>query len=232
LELKELQTLDPLLHANNPYKPLISQLLKDPLYKKVYLSHIRQIVEENFLNGSYEKRAQELQGLIVVPYSDYQEKSYNLNDFQGNLKTTVGKKSKIPGLTELMSKRAQFLKKHAELTALPSVVSDVSVQGRAKFENLKLNNFRVSAKADKYPKRMWLYYRFSDKEAYSVISMSEESAADLPAGTKAFMGVVEAKGSDAVLDYYIMVENAGTVSFQPAAYTRQPIKVKLSDLNK
>ena len=50
LELKGLQNLDPLLHADNPYKPLISQLLKEPLYKKMYLSHIRQIVEDNFSN--------------------------------------------------------------------------------------------------------------------------------------------------------------------------------------
>ncbi|MEO6760209.1 MAG: CotH kinase family protein, partial [Saprospiraceae bacterium] len=47
LELKDLQTLDPLLHADNPLKPLISQLLKDPLNRKIYLAHIRQILEEN-----------------------------------------------------------------------------------------------------------------------------------------------------------------------------------------
>ena len=35
-----------------------------------------------------------------------------------------------------------------------------------------------------------------------------------------------------VLDYYILVENAGTVSFIPSNYTVKPYMVKLSDLNK
>jgi hypothetical protein len=232
LDLKELQNLDPLLHAENPYKPLISQLLKDPLYKKIYLAHIRQINEENFLNGTYEKRAQELQGLIVVPFNDDKYKVYNLEDFQKSLRETVGKRSKIPGLVELMSKRSKYLKVHPELTSLPSAVTDVLVQSRAKFENKKVNAFRLTAKADRFPKRVLVYYRFSDREAYDVMPMNEEPSTDLPTGVKNFTVNVEAKTTDATLDYFIMVENAGTVSFFPADYTKKPFKVKLSELNK
>jgi hypothetical protein len=232
LELKDLQNLDPLLHADNPYKPLISQLLKDPLHKKIYLAHIRQINEENFLNGSYEKRAQELQGMIVVPFSDDKNKQYSLDDFQRGLRETVGKKSRIPGLTELMGKRARYLKTHPELTALPPAVSEVTVQGRGKFESAKLSAFRVSARADRFPKRMFLYYRYNDKDQYTVVPMSEEAVGDLPSGVKVFAATVEAKNSDSLLDYYILAENAGTAAFAPLAYTKQPYKVKLADLNK
>jgi hypothetical protein len=232
LDLKDLQNLDPLLHVENPYKPLISQLLKDPLYKKIYLSHIRQINEENFLNGAYEKRAQELQGLIVVPFNDDKYKVYNLEDFQKSLRETVGKRSKIPGLVELMAKRAKFLKVHPELTALPSSVTDVLVQSRGKFENKKLNAFRITAKADRFPKRVLIYYRFSDRDTYNVMPMNEEPSTDLPTGVKNFAANVEAKSADALLDYYILVENAGTVSFLPSDYSKKPFKVKLSELNK
>jgi hypothetical protein len=227
-----LQNLDPLLHADNLYKPLISQLLKDPLNKKIYLAHIRQINEENFLNGFYEKRAQELRGMIVVPFNDDKNKTYSYDDFQHSLNSTVGKKSKIPGLTELMAKRARFLKTHPELTKLPPIVSGVTVKGRAKLENQKLNAFMVSAKADKYPLRMYLYYRLSDKDAYSVMNMSEENTAGLPSGVKAFTAQIEANGSDAVLDYYILAENVGAAGFLPAGYTKEPVKIKLSELNK
>ncbi len=232
LDLKALQNLDPLLHADNLYKPLISQLLKDPLNKKIYLAHIRQINEENFLNGFYEKRAQELRGMIVVPFNDDKNKTYSYDDFQHSLNSTVGKKSKIPGLTELMAKRARFLKTHPELTKLPPIVSGVTVKGRAKLENQKLNAFMVSAKADKYPLRMYLYYRLSDKDAYSVMNMSEENTAGLPSGVKAFTAQIEANGSDAVLDYYILAENVGAAGFLPASYTKEPFKIKLSELNK
>ncbi|MFN0176840.1 MAG: CotH kinase family protein [Saprospiraceae bacterium] len=232
LDLRSLQNLDPLLHADNLYKPLISQLLKDPLNKKVYLAHIRQINEENFLNGSYEKRAQELRGMIVVPFNDDKYKTYSYDDFQRSLNNTVGKKSKIPGLTELMGKRSRFLKSHPELTKLPPVVSEVVVKGRGKFENQKLNAFYVTARADKYPLRMYVFYRFEDQDAYTMLSMSEENVPDLSAGVKSFAAQIEAKSPEAVLDYYILAENVGAASFLPANYTSQPFKIKLSELNK
>ena len=232
LELKALQELDPLLHAENPYKPLISQLLKDPLYKKIYLSHVRQILEENFLNGAYEKRAQELQGMLVVPLADDKYKYYSMDDFQRSLRETVGRKSKIPGISELMGRRAKLLKGHTELSALPPTVSEVSVQGRGKFENQRLDAFRVSARADRFPKRMYLYYRLNDASPYTMMPMSEEPSKELPTGVKEFSAVVEGKSQDAVLDYYILAENAGTVTFSPAGYAKQTTKVKLLDLNK
>ncbi|MFN0034197.1 MAG: CotH kinase family protein [Saprospiraceae bacterium] len=232
LDLRALQNLDPLLHADNLYKPLVSQLLKDPLNRKIYLAHIRQINDDNFVNGAYQKRAQELRGMIVVPFSDDKNKTYSYDDFQRSLNETVGKKSKIPGLTELMGKRSRYLKTHPELTKLPPAVSDVLVQGRGKFENQKLNVFAVSARADKYALRMYLYYRLSDKDAYTMIPMSEENTPGLAAGVKAFSAQVEAKNSDAVLDYYILAENVGAAGFMPANYTKQPYKIKLSELNK
>jgi hypothetical protein len=232
LELKELQNLSPLLHADNPYKPLASQLLKDPFYRKVYLSHVRQIVEENFANGAYAKRAKELQAMIVVPFDSDKNKVYSLDEFKRSLNETIGKRSRIPGIVELMDRRTQFLKKHPELTALPSVVSDVRVQSRGKFENQPINAFRISARADRFPQRLLLYYRFSPEERYTPVVLTEEPSNDLPSGVKSYITHIDAKSPDDVLDYYIVAENAGTVSFLPTAYPSKPSKVKLSDLNK
>ena len=232
LDLRGLQRLDPLLHADNPYKPLISQLLKDPLYKKIYLAHIRQINDDNFANGAYEKRAQELQAMIVVPFNDDKNKLYSIDEFQRSLRETIGRKSKIPGIIELMSKRSRFLKDHPELTALPCSISDITVQGRGKFENQHINTFRIMAKADRFPKKLVIYYRFADNQPYTAMVMPEEASTDLPSGMKAFAVNIEAKSEDAVLDYYILGENAGTVSFAPRDYYAKPYKVKLSDLNK
>jgi hypothetical protein len=58
----------------------------------------------------------ELQGMIVVPLSEDKCKTYSLDDFQASLRTTIGKKSKIPGIIELMSRRSKYLKNHPELT--------------------------------------------------------------------------------------------------------------------
>ena len=131
-----------------------------------------------------------------------------------------------------MSKRARFLKVHPELTKLPPAVSEVAVKGRGKLESQKLNAFYVSARADKYPLRMYLYYRFGDQDAYTMLPMSEENTPGLAAGVKAFAAQVEAKSPEAVLEYYILAENVGAAGFLPANYTKQAYKIKLSDLNK
>lgn len=233
LELRSLQRLDPLLHADNALRPLIKQLLSDPLYRKIYLAHVRQINDDFFANSEYEKRAKELQAMIVVPYSDDKYKQYSMDEFQNSLKATTGNRSKIPGITELMSKRARFLQTHPELTALPSLVSDVAVQGRGKFENQRVNTFRVTCKADRFPKRLIMYYRFGDDQAYKSMVMTEEpAAAGQSAGVKAFAASIDAPNDDAMLDYYILSENAGTVLFMPRDYMNTPYKVRLADLNK
>ena len=232
LDLRGLQRLDPLLHANNPYKPLINKLLSDPLYRKIYLAHVRQINDDYFADGDYEKRAQELQAMIVVPFNDDKNKEYSLENFQSSLKETVGRQSKIPGIAELMSRRSRFLKTHPELTALPSAISDIAVQGRGKYENERVNTFRITAKADRFPKKVFIYYRFTDNQPYKSMLMTDESSNNLPSGMKAYSASIDAPGDDAVLDYYLLSENAGTVAFVPRDYMNKPYKVKLSDLNK
>ncbi len=232
LDLRGLQRLDPLLHADNPLKPLISRLLSDPLYRKIYLAHVRQINSDFFANGEYEKRAKALQALIVVPYNDDKYKQYSLEEFQNSLKITTGARSRIPGIVELMGKRAAFLKAHPELTALPSNISDVGVQGRAKFEAQPVSAFRIHCKADRYPKRVFIYYRFQPDQPYKSATMTEDANAALPAGTKSFSISIDAPSSDAELEYYLMSENAGTVQFAPLNYVQAPYKVRLADLNR
>ncbi|MCB0544308.1 MAG: CotH kinase family protein [Saprospiraceae bacterium] len=232
LDLKGLQNLDPLLHADNPYKPLISKLLSDPLYKKMYVSHLRQIVYDYFYEGAYEKRAQELQGMIVIPFNDDKNKLYSLDDFQRSLRNTIGKRSKIPGIVELMAKRVRYLKDHPELTVLPPEISEINVQGRGKFENQKLTDFRITAKADRFPLRMYIYYRFDDNSPFSMALMNEEASPNMPSGTKFFTATIDGKTNDAVLTYYLVAENAGSVAFAPVNYFKTPYMVKLSDLNK
>lgn len=234
LDIKSLQRLDPLLHADNPYRPLISQLLKNELYRKIYLSHIRQIVNDNFAYKStaYEKRAKELQAMIVVPYSDDKYKTYSVDEFKNNINQTIGKKSKIPGIVELMSARSKFLYQHPDLTPLPSEIKDITKQVRGKFEKDRLDGFRFTASADRFPKRMWIYYRFSPDQPYVAHAMEEETGENLATGMRKFAINIDAKNPDAELDYYFMVENAGSVSFSPENYPTQPNKTKLSDLNK
>ncbi len=232
LNLKELQEMDPLLHADNPSKPLISRLLKNPLYRKAYLSHIRTIVYDQFVSGAYEKRAEELQRLIQVPMFNDQNKFYKSEEFQSSLTTTIGKRSKIPGIVELMSIRGRFLKKHPAIAVIPPKISEVKVKERKEFQSEAITSFRIQAKVEKLPKRVKLYYRYNSTDEYKEVFMADDGKShDKRAGDKVFGVLIEPDADQQALEYFIMTENAKAMSFDPPNYMFEPRRVSLMELN-
>ncbi|MFT4667407.1 MAG: hypothetical protein ACI8YQ_003477 [Polaribacter sp.] len=233
LKLKGLQNLDPLLHENSVEKPLISQLLKNPYYKKIYLSHIRTIIYDHFVGGEYEKMAKDLQRIISNDMFDDPNKFYNHSEFLGSLTNTTGKRSKIPGIVELMSKRASFLKKHPDLTIYPPKVESVTVTGREKFEKNRITNFHVQVKGDNSAKRVVLWYRFNNTDDYQKMYMNDDgNSKDGKADDKLFATTIDPMGKADTMEYYVVVENAKMVTFDPPNYMYEPNVATLGELNK
>lgn len=231
LNLKQLQNLDPLLHVDNPYKPLISQLLKNELYKKTYLAHIRSIVYDNFENGWYEMRAKELQTLIQGAFLDDKHQAYTYKDFKNSLTSTTGKRSKIPGIVELMAKRSKKLKKHPALRVIPPTIENIQLVKREKYANEKIKDFTIISKVDKLPKKVLLYYRYPESENFLVAEMKDDGQLlDEKAKDKHFTATIPSNGHTSI-EYYIVAENAATISFSPANYMFELHKVSLAELN-
>lgn len=232
LNMKELQRLDPLLHADNTAKPLISKLLENPLYNKMYLSHIRDIVYDHFENGNYKKRAMSLQALIKPALEMDKNKQYTMARFDRSLETTVGKRSKIPGIVELMEVRARYLKKHPKIAIIPPTVTDVNVSKREKFSTTKVNTFNIQAKVDKLPKRVKIFYRFEPGQAFSELYMADDgNHMDGTAGDKVFGVVIDPDGKYSEIEYFIVAENATAASFDPPKYMFEPYRISLDELN-
>lgn len=233
LGLKELQRLDPFLQADNPTKPLISKLMENDLIRKIYINHVRTILYDNFDNYEYEKRAIELQTLIKPHVEEDKNKDYSIAEFGQSLIFTVGEKSKIPGIIELMSKRSKFLKKHKEVSVYPSTVENVSVTRRAKFSNEPITNFNILATGEKNIKRMVLYYRHDHSSKYEKVFMVDDGKNnDDEAGDNVFgVTVVPGKGETAI-EYFILSENAAAAAFFPKDYMFNPFMANLEELNK
>ncbi len=232
LKLSELQHLDPLLHLNNDQKPLISKLLKNPMYQKQYVAHLKTLVYNHFENQAYLNQAKELQVMITKAFLEDPNKTYNINDLQNSLTTTIGEKSKIPGVEELMERRSKFLKKHSTLQAIAPSVKEVTYQRREKFSTDKVTKFVVKAAIDGYPKRIFFYYRFSPAVDYQQIFMTDDGKmADEVAGDKLFTAIIDPKGSMEALEYYIMTENSQAVGFEPYNYMYFPKRITLKELN-
>jgi hypothetical protein len=233
LTLKELQQLDPLLHAGNELKPLISQLLKNEMYKKIYLGHLRTIMVDWLKTEKYSKRADEMRRLIQVPLSNDQNKQYTFSEFQNAMKATTGKRSRIPGITELMSARYSFLKKHKSLAVLPAEISDVKVLGREQFKKGNVDVFRVNANVAKYPKRVWVRYRHNKNQAFTSVQMYDDGKHnDGKAGDGIFGAEIAPKNMESNLYYYILAENASIMSYSPNNYMFEQYSASLEELNK
>ncbi len=234
LDFDGLVALDPMVQSENTLRPLIAQLFKNQENKKIYIAHIRQILADWFDNDVYKTRAETLQKLIAKAYDASAEKPYETADFQRSLLETVGKVTKIPGIVELMSKRAKFLKKYPDLLNVPPKVSDINFSNRQKFVAKTVSEFHIKAKVDNFPRRVRLYYRpVGTNGAFTELQMLDDGKShDVEAGDKIFGTAINPRGSFNAIEYYILAESAGGITFEPANYFSQLRKMSLTELNK
>jgi len=193
---------------------------------------MRTILYDNFVDGQYEDRARALQRTIQVPFNNDQNKFYSTTDFNNSLKSTIGKRSKIPGLVELMGKRAKYLKKNSNLTPIPPEVVDVKVISRKKLQPKDINSFKIIAQVEKRPKNVKVYYRFDSTTPYRSIFMKDDGKSnDGKAGDGSFGITIKPKEGQETLEYYIMAETVYSIEFSPTNYMFAPYTANLSELN-
>jgi hypothetical protein len=231
LSNKDLESLDPLLHSDNPTRPLLAQLLKDPVRKKTYLHHMRVILEDFFLAKDYEKIVSQYRSLIAADMQNDPYREYNGKEFENALNSTTGSVTKIPGLVSFMNDRARFLKKHATLSVIGPKISEIHFVKREKLAKDSISLFKISAVVDKLPKQVKLVYRFSQDQAYQYVVMKDDGRNNDGSARDGVYGItIDPKGNDA-MEYYIMAENNALVSFEPVSFQLKPLKVTLKELN-
>jgi hypothetical protein len=232
LRLRELQEMDPLLHQDNPYKPLLSRLLSINKYKLIYLSHVRTIVNDFFRREQYLARANELRDLIRPALTEDTNRYYPMEDFEASLTTTIGKRSRIPGIQELMQTRTSFLREHQAMTVLPPAISDVSVVRRERLSAQRVTDFRVNARVERFPKEVLLFYRFKDDEPFKQTAMRDDGQhADGEANDSIFGTVIKPSSGSNSIEYYIYAESAGAATFEPSRYMHERYTASLEELN-
>jgi len=230
LSIEDLERLDPLLHIYNPEKPLVNQILKNDLYRKTYLAHIRTIMEQYFWNGRFNKQVDSLYQLIQPILAN---SSFDMTRFKESLNATTGTKSLVPGLISFMDARAKFLKKHPSLTVLPSQITNINIAERQPYSSKRIDTFEIKATVDRYPRMVKLYYRFDNTSPYQVAQMHDDGAAgDETENDDIFTFKIAPPAGNIVIYYYIFVENAGAVSFAPDRYMYESFTASLEELNK
>ncbi|MBK6948682.1 MAG: CotH kinase family protein [Haliscomenobacter sp.] len=233
LKVTELQQFDFFLYSGNNAKPLISKLLANAQYRKIYLSHLRTLLYNELANGNYQTRARELQQLIQPSFVLDSNKTYSQIDFEQSLASTIGKVSKIPGVFEFLEGRIKYLKRHPELSIIPPGFSDLKVKSREKFSPALIEDFQVTVRVGEYARKVQLFYRFDPGQPFQSVAMADDGAhEDGQSNDSLFGALIKPQGGARQMEYYIMAENAKTVSYFPERYMFEWHKVTLDELNR
>ena len=176
LGIRQMIQLDPLLHSDNPSMPLISRLLSNDLYKKQYLSHMSTIVNDHFKGESFKEKTTALQQEILSPLMEDVNKYYPTSDFLRSKEEIIGKKSRIPGSVDFMTKRASFLKMNPAFTFRPPAIAEVEVKRRERFSSKRVSDFEIQAKIGKFTKKVHVYYRFADGDTFKMAEMKDNGS--------------------------------------------------------
>lgn len=232
LSLRALETLSPLLHRDNPAKPLISQLLQADAHRKRYLAHMRTIVNDYFRSGKYQERAEELQRMIRDEANKGQNSYYSQEDFDSSLRKVIGSKSRIPGLVSFMEARTSYLKSHPLLAIEPPSIQDVTVTRRERFAEERVKEFAIQAQVSFAPRQVHIFYRFdTDSDFEQALLADDGKSKDGEAGDNLYGIVLTPPAGKEYVEYYLMAENAKAMSFSPEHYMYERHAHTLTEIN-
>lgn len=214
LSNEKLQTLSPFVHykQKNQKRPLITNLLSNGLYRKMYVAHVKTLLEENFSNGRYLIRAKEIQDMVDTEVQGDSNKLYTYDDFVANLdKSTKAGKSTIIGIRELMEKRSEYLTNHPLLQKEDPVISEVE---HIDYET----SLAVQARVEKAEK-VWLFYRYEDEGRYMRLEMFDDSGHnDELEGDGLWGATLERKKGT---QYYIVAEGEHSATLSPRRASKE-----------
>lgn len=204
-----MQTMSPFIHykEKNPKRPLLVELLANDLYRKIYVAHIKTIVEENFADSSYLHRAREIHAMIAPLVKSDSNKLYTYEAFQQNLHETArADRSSIIGLTELMGPRTEYLLNHPLLEKDPPLVTDVE---HIDFGDIIAFNARIEGAS-----RAWLFYRYNDYGAFKRLEMFDDSGHNDQMEGDGIWGATLEAGEN--IHYYVVAEGDRLAAVVPA----------------
>ncbi|MFK7922557.1 MAG: CotH kinase family protein [Bacteroidia bacterium] len=127
------QQMSHLLHQNDASFPLVSKLLSNAMYKRMYLAHLKTMLLENFDDGSYYATGLSLQNTIDASVQADNNKFFTYANFTANLTNDVstggggpGGGGSTPGITNLMDGRSSYLLGLSDFTQLEPSIANIT----------------------------------------------------------------------------------------------------------
>ena len=208
-----LQQLSPTVHGTDAEWPLVKAIMANPMWKKMYIAHMRTMAGEMFTgsNPYYQTRAAQLQAVIDTVVQNDPNKFYTYAQFQAGMNAAFG--PGIPmGISTLMTARVNYLQSTTEFMQTPPLVLAVASDVTAPANNTtvvittKVTNTAGGA--------VYLGYRFDSTLKFTRITMYDDGIhGDSAANDNIYgasLNVTSQHGQ-----YYIYAENAAAGIFSP-----------------
>ncbi|CAN2044731.1 spore coat protein H [Candidatus Magnetomoraceae bacterium gMMP-1] len=206
--IKDLQEMDAFLNSTNSSYPIINKILSNSTYKKMYIAHMKTIIDENFTSQWYKSRVLEIQGLIDAHVQADTNKFFTYADFSNNIENSVSSgRESIVGITELMEARITYLNSQAEFQSASPVISNIIPPSDASSNS----TVWFSANAQNATLVQLGYHQgsgFEKVQMYDDGMHQDGSANDGVYGVSISIGAGE-------LAYYIYAENNDAAAFSP-----------------
>lgn len=211
------QQMTHLLHENDANYPLIKQLFSNPMYKRMYLAHVKTMLTENFGNGSYLTTGEQMQTLIDASVQADNNKFFTYANFKANLNTDVSGGgpgpggSGTPGISNLMNARNTYLMNLTDFNTTEPTISDIkhSIAAPNANDTVFITATILNSNA------AYLGYRSISSSAFSRVEMYDDGMhEDGNAGDGVFGASIVLRSFST--QYYIYAENNTIGKFSPA----------------
>lgn len=200
------QTMSPFLNENNSKYPIIGNILSIDMYRRMYVAHMKTMIEENFTNSWYTNRAEEIQDIIDSEIQADANTFFSYSDFKSNVTTTT--QGHI-GISELMEARCQYLLSLSEFEATAPTISEINIPDSVEaYSDVNITAEILDAEY------AFIKYRHSKSDAFELIEMVDDGQHDDGEAGDNIWGAsftVDASKTH----FYIYAENSDAGMFSP-----------------
>ena len=202
-----LQELDIFHNINDASNKLTTQIFSSDRYKRMYVAHMRTILNEQFVNDNYSTRALQLQQLIDADVNADPNTFYSYTEFIDNTSTSV---ANIIGISELMNARISYLQGLSEFTATPPVITNISTSPTNVLSHSTIN---ITAEITN-SNYAYLGYRYTFADKFEKLQMYDDGLhGDGSAADGVFGATITVDARD--VQYYFYAENTDAGIFSP-----------------
>jgi len=201
------------LYERDPYygddptigRPLLAQLLNNPLYRNIYTAHLRTVINESLDTAVIRGGINQLQALAHNAVDADQNKNYSLSEYYDNVENHLGLWWRNGGIMVTIDGRKAYLQNHPEISLIPPTITNVTVNNSLVTAGVfNGNTVELMATDSEYNSKF---------QAFAMLD--DGLNGDVMAGDGVFTTLLPFQGSGNEVKFYIRAENNDALILNP-----------------